>query len=236
MLIAVTSLKGRFVTTFAVALAATWPDEAPVVVEADCAGGDLAARHWLPDSPGVTTLATQSRAGNVNVNVEDHIVRMPCGVDAVLAPAGRGPATVAVGLLAEADAATWAKQRPTVADLGRLEPGAPSAGLADLADIVLILTAGDEASLLRLAEADLPRHRAQIVLVGRTAYSSAEIGDRTAMPVLGAVPWDTRAAAILSGAQQPRRGWTRRGLPAAARAIAVELAHSHTSTYGEADQ
>jgi hypothetical protein len=228
MLVALESAKGPSgVTTFAVALAAVWPREAPIVIEADCAGGDLGAWHWLPDSPGVASLAMQARTGGVTL--DQHLTRLPCGVDVVLAPAGRHPATVAVGLLMEADLGLWAKERPTIADVGRLEPGAPSAALVEQADAVLVVSRGDEGSLLRLADADLPTGRSRLVLVGGSPYSPAEIVDRTGLEVAVEVPWDEHAAGIVSGRRRVRRGWTRRGLPAAARALAVSLAY-HLST------
>lgn len=230
MLIAVTSIKGiAGVTTLAVVLAAVWPgDDAPILVEADCAGGDLGAWHWLPDSPGVATLATQSRTGSVALDA--HLTRLPCGVDAALAPAGRHPATVAVGLLMEADVALWAKERPAIVDVGRLEPGAPSAAVLERADVVLVLARGDEGSLLRLADADLPAGISRLVLVGASRYTHAEIADWTGLQVAAELPWDVRAAAVAAGRRERSQGWTRRGLPAAAHALAAALATPPTAT------
>ncbi|MBX7267598.1 hypothetical protein KIF24_17185 [Micromonospora sp. Llam7] len=223
MLIAVTSAKGSTgVTTLAVVLAAVWPGDFPNVVEADCAGGDLGAWHWLPDSPGVATLATQSRTGSVTLDA--HVTRLPCGVDVVLAPAGRHPATVAVGLLMEASLGLWTKERPTIVDVGRLEPGAPSAAVVEQADVVLVLARGDEGSLLRVADADLPAGRTRLVLVDGSRYTPFEIADRTGLPVAAEVPWDARAADVVAGRRKPGKAWTRRGLPAAVRALASSLA------------
>jgi hypothetical protein len=223
MLIAVASTKGGAgVTSFALALAAVWPGEAAVVIEADCAGGDLGARHWLADSPGVATLATQSRTGSVTL--DQHLTRLPCGVDVILAAAGRHPATVAVGLLVEADIGLWAKQRPTIADVGRLEPGAPSAALVERADVLLMVSRGDEGSLLRLADAGPPTGHSRLVLVGHSTYSGTQIAQRTGLDVAVRVPWDMRAAEIVAGQRTARGGWTRRGLPAAARALATSIA------------
>src|SRR6266498_330943 len=224
MLLSTVGSKGPAgVTTFAAALAAVWRGEAASGVEADCAGGDLRAWHWLPDNPGVASLAMQTRTGSVTV--DQHLTRLPCGVDVVLAPAARHPATVAVGLLLEADIGLWAKQRPTIADVGRLEPGAPSAALVEQADAVLVVSRGDEGSLLRLADADLPAGRSLLVLVGGSAYAPSEIVERTGLQVAAQVPWDAHAAAVIAGRRRVGRGWTRRGLPAAARALAVSLSH-----------
>jgi hypothetical protein len=224
MLITIASSKSAGgATTLAVVLAAVWPGaDVPIVVEADCAGGDLGAWHWLPDSPGVATLATQSRTGSVTLDA--HLTRLPCGVEVALAPAGRQPATVSVGLLMEADLGLWAKERPTIADVGRLEPGAPSTALVDQADVVLVAARGDEGTLLRLAATSLPPGRTRLVLAGGSRYTNAEITERTGIPVVAEVPWDARAADVVAGRRKAGRGWTRRGLPAAARALAVDLA------------
>ena len=66
-LVAVASVKGApGVTTTALALAAAWPAAVdggvrPVVVEADAAGGDVAARLGLPHAPGLLDVAVAAR-------------------------------------------------------------------------------------------------------------------------------------------------------------------------------
>jgi hypothetical protein len=221
VLVAVGSLKGAAgATTCAVALAAVWP-EPPVLVEADCAGGDLGAWNWVPDSPGLASLATALRTGRADVAT--HATGLACGVEAVVAAAGRQQATVAVGLLAEADPGLWTKERPVIADVGRLEPGAPSAVLVSAADVLLLCSRGDLGSLLRLADADLPAGITRVVLTGGSRYRHSEIAARIGRPVLGEVPWDIHAAQVVGGRRPAGRGWTRRGLPAAARALAARL-------------
>lgn len=195
---------------------------APVVVEADCAGGDLGGWYWVPDSPGVASLAAACRTGRVDL--DEHVTRLPFGVDAVVGPAAGGPAGVAVGVLAEAGRALWSAGRPAVVvDVGRLEAAAASAPLVAEADVVLVVSRGDEASLMRLADAGLPG-TARVVLAGGSRYPAGEIGRLTGLCVAGAVPWDGGAAQVVCGRRPARAGWTRRGLPAAARAVAASLA------------
>jgi hypothetical protein len=222
VLVAVGSVKGSpGATTLAVALTALWPQQGAVVVEADCAGGDLGARCWLPDTPGLASLATAARTGAVTL--ADHVARLPCGADAVVAPAGRQAATVAVGLLAEAATRVWASQRHIILDVGRLDPGSPSAALIDAADTLLITTGGDEGSLLRLAEAGLFRVPASLVLIGGSGHAASEIAAVVGLPVSAVLPWDVRAVPVLWGERAPGPAWTRRGLPAAVRALAGRL-------------
>jgi hypothetical protein len=221
--IAVGSVKGSpGATTLAAALAVVWPgDPAAVLVEADCAGGDLGGWHWIPDTSGVASLAGACRTGAVTL--AEHVRRLPQGVDVLLGAAARSPATVAVGLLAEADHGLWAKERPTILDVGRLEPDAPSSMLLTQAEVLLLVARGDEASLLRVADAKVPTGEVRLMLVGGCRYHHDEITQLTGLPVAASVPWDPYSARVIAGQAAARKGWTRRGLPAAARALAVEL-------------
>jgi hypothetical protein len=222
--IAIGSVKGSpGATTLAAAMAVVWPgDPAALLVEADCAGGDLGSWHWTPDTPGVASLAAACRTGAVQLG--EHVRRLPLGVDVLVGAAARSPATVAVGLLAEADHGLWAKERPTIVDVGRLEPDAPSSVLVTEAEVLLLVARGDEASLLRVADAKLPARDVRLVLVGGCRYHHDEITQLTGLPVAASVPWDPYSARVIAGQAGARKGWTRRGLPAAARALAVELA------------
>lgn len=226
MLVTVGSVKGSpGATTLAVLLATTWtgtaPEQRPVVVEADCAGGDFGGRCWLPDSPGLTSLASAARTGRLVL--AEHVARLPCGSDMVVAPASQRASTIAVGLLAEAGVASWLVERTAIVDVGRLDPGAPSSVLVDAADAVIVVSRGDEASLLRLADAGLAREGTRLVVVGPCRYSSEEIAQAVGVPVAAVLPWDPRAAQTVWGRDDPGRAWTRRGLPAAVRGLADEL-------------
>lgn len=233
MLVAVGSVKGSpGATTLALTMAAVWPPEVDrvVMVEADCAGGDVGGRCWLPDDPGLASLATAARAGTVAL--EDHAVVLPCGAAVVVAPAERQPSTVAVGLLAQAGTERWAKGRPAILDLGRLDPGTPAAELAASAEVLMVCTRGDEASLSRLVTAGLSADAACVVLVGGSEYSPREIQDAVGVPVAGDLPWDPKGARVVWGRGRPGTGWSRRGMPAVARHLAGQLsrhlaAHPH---------
>jgi hypothetical protein len=226
MLVTVGSVKGSpGATTLAVLLAATWPttstEPGPLILEADCAGGDLGGRCWLPDAPGLTSLATAARSGRVTLR--DHASRPPIGVEVMVAPAARQPATIAVGLLIESGVDTWLSDDTVIADVGRLDPGAPSNGLVDAADALVIVSHGDEASLLRLSDAGLPRAKASLVITGDCAYSPDDITRVVGVPVAAVLPWDQRAALAVWGRGAPGRAWTKRGLPAAVRALGRSL-------------
>jgi hypothetical protein len=229
VLIGIGSVKGSpGVTTLAVVLAATWPGSPATVVEADCAGGDVGGRCWLPDSPGLASLATASRAGGGIL--AEYSALLPCGVPVVVAPASRQAATIAAGLLAEADCGVWTSDHVVVADLGRLDPGLPNSVLARNAGVLLLVTRGDEASLLRLADGGLPTDTTRLVLVGRCDYSDEEVAASVGLPVAAHLPWDARSASVVWAGRAPGRAWTSRGLPAAARGLAHDLAAATGTT------
>jgi hypothetical protein len=222
VLVAVGSMKGSpGATTFAVVLAAVWPGGPATMLEADCAGGDIGGRCWLADTPGLAGLASAVRSGRSPL--AEYATPLPCGVPVVVAPASRQAATVAVGLLADAEVQAWAADLPVVVDVGRLDPGMPSTGLALAADVLLVLTDGGAASLLRLADTRVPRDRSRLLLVGSCDYCDDDIAEAVGLPVAGHVPRDPRAAAVVWGRRPPNRSWTSRGLPATARALANEL-------------
>lgn len=236
MLVVIGSLKGSSgVSTTALMLAAVWPGPGPrpVVIEADCAGGDVGGRCWLPDTPGLASLATQARGGAAHP--PEHATGLPCGVQVVVSPAGRHLASVAVDLLASADPRRWVGEDTVIVDVGRLEPDAPSGRLVTAADVLLVICGGDEASLLRLRDARLPAEWARLVLVGGSRYSGEEIAGSAGLPLAAELPWDARAAAVVWGDSPQRRGWTRRGLPAVARALAQSLDSDHRDRLLEAD-
>lgn len=226
MLVVVTSVKSDGATTFAAALAAAWPDEAALLIEADPAGGDLGGWHGLPDNPGLASLANACRSGHPDIG--EHTTRLPFGVDAVLAAAGRPQASAAIGLLADTEPTRWAKERPTVVDVGRLEPGSPALPLLELADVVLVVAGGDALSLLRLSLAEIPSGRARLVTVGRVDYSMNDLANLVGVPLIAQMPWDRHSAEIIAGKRRIGRAWNRLGLPATARALAASLVRQGT--------
>jgi len=230
MLVAVTSLKSGGATTLAAALAAVWPEPA-LLIEVDPAGGDLGGWHKLPDTPGLASLANACRMGQVDLS--EHTTRLPFGVDAVLAAAGRPQASAAIGLLADTEPARWAKERPTVLDVGRLEPGSPALPLLELADAVLVVAGGDVLSLLRVAMAEIPVERAQLVAVGPLAHPRDDLAGLLPIPLVAELPWDRHSAEVIAGTRRARRAWTRVGLLATARALAASLATQAHPARGE---
>ncbi|MDA8062446.1 MAG: hypothetical protein M0T80_08475, partial [Actinomycetota bacterium] len=74
------SVRSSGVTTLVLALGATWPaDRKALVVEADPAGGTLAALAGWPAEPGLVSLAAAARRGAEPSLVFEHCQHLPDG-------------------------------------------------------------------------------------------------------------------------------------------------------------
>jgi len=233
MIIAVGSVKASpGVTTLSLALADRWPVDGgdPLVVEADPAGGDLAARFGLlAASRGLVTLAAAGRRGGRARPVEEHAIELPGGLQVIAGPAGAEQASQVVG---ELDGGGWsllwsaaAGGRTVIVDCGRLDPRPAPAGrggpglwaepVLRVADVLLLVVRARDDELAQLA-ARLPVLRDQtpaqwyLVIAAqpgrRQDYRVAEIARVLAQRVLGPVPHDPAAAGLLAGERQTRTG------------------------------
>ncbi|WP_431953443.1 hypothetical protein [Actinacidiphila sp. bgisy167] len=209
-LVAVASVKGSpGVTTLALAVAANWPAADPVrplVVEADPAGGDVAARFGLPEAPGLTALAAAVRRNAAPHVVQECVQMLPGGVRVVAGPAGAQQAAAAVGLFADGGGFEALRGGPDetgtgLLDIGRLQ--APVMPLVQAADVLLVVTRGGVDALAHVAAQAGDLHgaaaRVELVVVGPTPYASSEIGAALGIERVHAVPWDPRTADVLSG-------------------------------------
>ncbi|WP_053208035.1 MinD/ParA family ATP-binding protein [Jiangella muralis] len=237
MLVAICSVKGSpGATTLALALAARWPDaEAEcIVVEADPAGGDLAARFGLATAPGLVSLAAASRRDDDPRLIWRHAQPLPGGLPAVVAPVGTEQARAALAALEDATVLSRAAKHSravVVVDCGRVAPGSPVLPLLSAADHVLVLVrphAADLAHVMsRVPVISRLAGQAQLLLLG-SGYGPSEVEREIGLPVLDEVPEDPRGAAGLTGApvtHRPIRLSRPRLVQAAAR-IAATLAAS----------
>ncbi|APU21314.1 hypothetical protein UA75_16530 [Actinoalloteichus sp. GBA129-24] len=234
MLIALASLKGSpGVTTFAVALAATWPGGCRrVLVECDPSGGDLGVRFGLPTSPGLVSLAAAGRTHDDPELVWRHAWPLPSEVPVVAAPPGAEQARAAVAALAPARdragvlVAAGRAGGVVLVDCGRLDPASPAWPLVAAADALLLMSGAHADELAHLAArlttaGRWSRHPA-LLLVGE-GHSSSEVTRELGVPVLAQVPHDPRSAAALSGRPTSRRTVTRSGLARVAHQVARAL-------------
>ena len=136
--IAITATKGSpGATTLALALADRMSERVPaLLVEADAAGGDIAARCGLALDPGLLTLAASGRRGLDRSSIERHTQLLPCGALVLAGPTSAEQATSALTGVAAALAQTLALETSTVIiDAGRWDPRSPATDLVASASI-----------------------------------------------------------------------------------------------------
>lgn len=211
---------GDCTTTTCVALAACWPaDHDVLVLEADPAGGSLAAWLDTPSSPSLTTVVANTgagtgAAGTTVATVSSMAQRSASGVRFLAAPLRGMPArraideatTTVIPSLAETDAVV------VLADLGRRHPGEIPRAFESATLTVVVHRqrpappAAEAARLERLVEFVEQLGRPIILAVlGNEPFDPAEIVHHVDTSAPGAIiDWirfadDPLAATVLSG-------------------------------------
>jgi hypothetical protein len=224
------------VTTAALALALGWPGQV-ILAECDRSGGDVAAGLFaghLPATSGLLPLAVQAgqdaaaAVGALWQQLvpldEDRSRWLLAGLTDPRQAAALAPAwPVLVQALENVPA-------DVIADCGRLDdPGTapPVLGTASLAVLVLRPT-------LRQVSKARPRvamltgmlggpGRLAALIVGEGGYTAREIGGTLGLPVIGTLPEDAKAAAVLSDGRGTHRRLAVRPLLRAAAAAGAAL-------------
>jgi MinD-like ATPase involved in chromosome partitioning or flagellar assembly len=235
-IVALASAKGSpGVSTTALALASRWPRQV-VLIEADPAGGDLAARTGLAEEPGLVGLAAALRRNRPDAPLNSELLehyqqRAPIGVEVVAAPAASQQAAAAVTLLAAQAARPSSTGGDLLVDLGRVagqsrsDAGPASQQMSRAADLVVWVCRPELADLAHVAATLGPKHSgktdAVIVLCGEGPYPAHEVSATLGRPVLGSLPADNAGAAALwaGGA----RSWAHSALGRATRDLAEAL-------------
>jgi MinD-like ATPase involved in chromosome partitioning or flagellar assembly len=216
--IAVTGTKGSpGATTLALALAGVSSERGPaLLVEADAAGGDIAARCGLALDPGLLTLAASGRRGLDRSSIDRHTQLLPCGALVLAGPTSTEQATSALtGVsVALAHTLTLAHETSTVIiDAGRWDPRSPTTDLVASASIGLLVLRptieGVEHARWQLRSLSEHVRRVVAVCVGERPYPRAEVVSALAVDEIYVIENDARAAnAIGLGASRDR--WLRR--------------------------
>ena len=227
--VALGSVRSCGVTTLALALAATWPkDRRVLLVEADPAGGTLAAASGWPSEPSLVTLAAAARHAFDPGLVWEHCQELPCGVAVLVGPASADQARSALGMLAGLSNHLGTLDADVLVDCGRLDPRAPGLGVFEGADRVVLAARPRLADLHALAtwsEANpFDAGRVALVLMGDGPYLDAEIAEALGIEVLGRLPWDPDAAGVLVSVPASAREVRLSPLVRAARSLAGRLA------------
>ena len=237
------AVKGSVgVTTAALTLAAVWPDGrgAPVVVECDPGGGDVAARFGLEVIPGVVSLAAElERFGPAGTGdqVGGHTQELPGGLRVLVAPTSPEEMRLPLERLAEDLPRLALGEVDLIVDCGRLEASAMRQRTAVLRLIqrcgLMVVVVRPELAALQHLNVWLPTLRSLDVevlalLSGRGPYSPEEIAATMDLRVIGALPHDRAAADVVGGASGPRpdRSALFRAARPAGAAIAAVLGRS----------
>lgn len=239
-LIALGSVKGSpGVTTTCLALAAAWPAERRLVIEADPAGGDLGPWLGLPPAPGLTGLAAAARHEHSSDVAWQHSQELAGGLSVVISPAGAEQASACLAALAgngsPVFAALGAGAETVFADCGRLDPGSAALAIAAQADVTLVMVRPrvSELSHLALRADGLTRAGTRLALLlgpdaGRgpaeASYPAGEIAATLNIAVQASVPADPRGAADLVACRGEVRKIRRAPLARAAASLAAALA------------
>jgi hypothetical protein len=202
-LLSVINAKGSPGTTqSAASLAAVWPETDRVLVEADPAGGVLAARWRLQSRPSMVDVSASL------ITARDERAALDAGIQettflgeqmqVVCAPIQRAGASAALTrVLSQNPKVFTPSDRWVIADVGRIAPGSVAWPLLARSDAVLMVLRGDVESVLALrglAEAISAEcaSRWAVTVVPATYdaddINGAFVGQDLHVPVLGDLP------------------------------------------------
>lgn len=228
--VAVASVRGSpGATTVALGLASMWPAPERVFVEADPAGGVVAARRGLAHDPGLVTLAASRQDGEI-ASLAQHAHDAGDGLLVVCGPASADPAYAALAVRGEqVRRAIGAATAPVVVDVGRVDSRSPALPLVGAADVVCVVARPRLEEIEHVIGAvAMLGHRGvepRLLLVGERPYAAGEVAavlDGVRVEVL---PVDPRGAAECNGDHRRGRFAQRRApLARALHALASELA------------
>jgi hypothetical protein len=225
--VALGSVRSCGVTTLALGLAATWPTGRRVLlVEADPAGGTLAAASAWPPEPSLVSLAAATRRGGGPSLVWEHCQQLPGAVSVLAGPPLGEQARSTLAMLAPLLGQLGELNADVMVDCGRLHAGSPSLVLWERADRAVLAVRPHLADLQALAswlEGRSIDRRVGVVAIGGGPYPDSEIGEALGAEVLARLPWDPDAAEALVSVPASARQVRLAPLVRAARTLADQL-------------
>ncbi len=226
------SVRSCGVTTLALGLAATWPNRSDsggrrlLLIEADPAGGTLAAASGWPPEPSLVSLAAAARRGGDPALVWEHCRQLPGGARVLVAPPLGEQARSAVGMLGPLLGRLGELEADVLADCGRLDAGSPALSLWERAGTALLVARPRLAHLQALASWLEGRQDARVirlVMVGDGPYPDGEIAEALGLPILARLPWDPDAAETLTSVPASARQLRMAPLVRSVRTLADQL-------------
>jgi Flp pilus assembly CpaE family ATPase len=220
-------------TTLALALMCAWHTDpglagSDLLVEADPAGGDLAARLGLSADPGLVSLAASARHGDQTIDVWAHSQVLPAGGRVVLAPTDSTRSSTAVAAVADRlPALVRAGVDRAVIDVGRWSADAATTAVLSRSDVVILVARPDLAGIDHARTAantitEISGALISVVLCGDRPYGPDDVARSTVARLSFALPIDRRSAADLY--MSPPNKLRRSPLIRAARSLTEQLA------------
>jgi hypothetical protein len=224
------------VTTSGLALALSWPR--PVILaELDPAGGEVLAGYGRAQlsTGGLAELELAARRGSLADQLDAHLLLLNASGSVRLLPGLADAASARLvdwNRLAAALASGKDGGADVLADCGRLRAEHfPSAVMHRATTVVLVTgstlravrAAAQAVAELRDDATGRPAELAALVVGPGQPYGEREIGEALGIPVLGSLPRDAKAAAVLSDGAPAGRLFTQSALLRAARATAARL-------------
>lgn len=255
MLIALVSAKGApGVTTATLAMALTWP-RAVVMAECDPRGGDVLAGFAagrVPADRGLLELQIRGRNGAMAHELPSQLVQLPGSAQAQYLLPGIESAQQAGAIDWHQLAGVFRRlhdehQVDVLADCGEVHAQHSPAPILRAAELVVLVTrttmpavrvAMKTTGALRqdLQNNGLGADRLVALLVSSPhGYSEDEIGTQLDMPVVGAVPWQERAARVLSEGADVRDRYLHSKLVKAAAQAGQRVGARAWQHYSDAD-
>jgi MinD-like ATPase involved in chromosome partitioning or flagellar assembly len=241
-LITLGSVRSCGVTTLAAGLAATWPgDRRLLLVEADPAGGTLAAQAGLGPEPGLVSLAAAARRQGDPSLAFEHVQSLPGDVPIVCGPPASSRARSALLMLSGMLGRLGELDAQVMCDCGRLDRTTDNVDLFERGRLAVLVSRPRLSDLNSLAayleERAEQARRPVLVLVGDGPYPANEVAEVLGVEVAGHVPSDPDAAAAIGTAPISSRQLTRtplvRALRSLAGALAERLAHEEAAVSPE---
>ena len=212
------------VTTAAVALALA-ADDGSVAVEADPAGGDVAARARLTMDPGLLTMAASGRHAASRLSLQTQ--SLASGVGVVIAPADPAKASTALAAIGDRLPGAVREHGGGFLDCGRWSSVTTTKSVLFRCDVIAMVTEPSVASVehvrCRVDELLEIGPPVALLLIGDRPYSADEIEETLALPSLGALAVDGRG--VLSVYAGPPRVARKSALCRSARAVLDRLAN-----------
>jgi MinD-like ATPase involved in chromosome partitioning or flagellar assembly len=216
-------------TTLSLALTLTAPAaERALLVEADPAGGDIAARAGRTLEPGLLSLAAAGRRGITDSLLDAHTQPLGHAAVALLGPPSPDQSAAALTGLSPSLIRLLSHRRGlSVVDAGRWDPRSAASDLVRAADAIVVTfrptLEGVEHARARIGSLRSAGTPLMAVAIGERPYPCREVARALDGVELQVLPFDPRAASALVGGAPMDRWLARTTLARTASALHERL-------------